>query len=112
MKRAMYAFMALVLTVGICLPAFAQESAATVTATVVTGEVVSVDAAAGSIVVKQVKDIAAGTSENYTIAVTQDTKITKAEVVLKIADLKAGDKVTVNAKAEGKALKAETVIVG
>lgn len=111
MKKVLQAFMALVLCVGICLPAFAQEKAAAVTETVVSGEIVSVDAVGGSIVVKQVKDAAAGTSENCTIEVATDAKISQAEAVLKIADLKAGEKVTVNAKTvEGK-LKASTITV-
>lgn len=116
MNKVLQVFMALVLTVGICLPAFAQENVATtvstVTTTVVSGEIVSVDTTVGSIVVKQVKDAAAGTSDNYTVEVTKDSKIIKAEVLLKVNDLKAGDKVTVNAKAEGKTLKAETITVG
>ncbi len=111
MGKVLQVLMAVLLAVSIYMPVVAQDSAVAVTKTVVSGEIVSIDAAKSSIVVKQIKDATAGTTEDYTIEVTSDAKITKAEAVLKIADLKAGQKVTVNAKTEEGKLKAETITV-
>ena len=112
MGKVMIVLMAVLLTVSIYMPVMAQENVVTAAKTVVSGEIVSIDADKGSIVVKQIKDEAAKTTEDLTIEVTADAKITKAEAVLKIADLKAGEKVTVNAKTEEGKLKAETITVG
>lgn len=111
MGKVLQVLMAVLLAVSIYMPVMAQKDVVAVTETVVSGEIVSIDAVTGSIVVKQVKDAAAGNSENYTIEVTPDAKITQAETVLKIADLKAGEKVTVNAKTEAGKLTAETITV-
>ncbi len=111
MGKVLQVLMAVLLAVCIYMPVLAQKDVVAVTETVVSGEIVSVDAVGGSIVVKQIIDATAETSENYTIEVTSDAKITQAEAVLKIADLKAGEKVTVNAKTEEGKLKVETITV-
>jgi len=80
--------------VGIALPVYAQ-GAAEEKAISVSGEVVSADLAKSEVVVKQLKDVVAGTYENTTFKVAPETKITKGDVTLKLYDLKAGDKVTV-----------------
>jgi len=86
--------LAVVGLVGVAVPVFAQEKAEP-QVTSVSGEVVSVDMVKSEVVVKQLKDVVAGTYENTTFVITPETKIIKSDTTLKLSDLKAGDKVTV-----------------
>jgi hypothetical protein len=65
-------------------------------AAAVSGEVVSVDPDNSTVVIKQVTDEMAGLTEDRTISVLPETKITQGDVTLDLSDVKAGDKVTVN----------------
>lgn len=80
---------------GAVVPAFSQEKVEPPAVTFVSGEVVSVDLVKLTVVIKQIKDPVAGTYENQTISVLPETKITKGDAVLKLSELKAGDKVSV-----------------
>ena len=86
--------LAVVGMVGVAVPVFAQEKAAP-QVTSVSGEVVSVDLVKSEVVVKQLKDAVTSTYNNTTFAVAPETKIAKGDAILKLSDLKAGDKVTV-----------------
>jgi len=98
--------------VGIVVPAFSQEKVEQPAVTSIAGEIVSVDLVKSAVVIKQIKDPAAGTYENQTISVLPETKVTKGDVALKLSELKAGDKVTVKyiTDASGKQ-KVESVAV-
>lgn len=87
-------FLALVAIAAAMVPVFAQEKADKQISTV-SGEVVSADLEKSVLIVKQVTDATANTYENKTILVSPETKILKGEVVLKLTDLKSGEKVTV-----------------
>ncbi len=104
-------FLAVVGVAGIALPAYAQEKTEE-GITSVSGEVVSIDLAKSEVVVKQLKDVVAGTYENTTCSVVPETKIQKESSILKLSDLKAGDKVTIKyvANASG-TKKAESITV-
>lgn len=80
---------------GVVVPAFSQEKAEQRAVTSVSGEVVSVDLVKSTVSIKQVKDLIAGTYENQSISVLPEVKITKDDVAMKLADLKAGDTITV-----------------
>jgi hypothetical protein len=80
--------------VGVVLPVYAQ-GAAEEKAISVSGEVVSVDLVKSEVVVKQLKDAVTSIYENTAFKVAPETKITKGDATLKLSDLKAGDKVTV-----------------
>ena len=94
MKLAVVLF-AVVGMVGVVVPAYSQEKTEQQLATSVSAEVVSVDLEKSVVVIKKVKDPVAKTYENQTISVLPEIKILKGDVVLKLSDLKAGDKVTV-----------------
>lgn len=81
--------------VGLVVPVFAQEKTEPPQVTSVSGELVSLDLVKPEVVVKQLKDAATSTYENTTFKVAPEIKITKGDATLKLADLKAGDKVTV-----------------
>ncbi|HEY8459422.1 MAG TPA: DUF5666 domain-containing protein [Blastocatellia bacterium] len=71
----------------------------------VSGEVVSVDSAQKEVTIKD------GSGSEVKIAVNDSTKLTKGGQTVTLADLKAGDKVTVEAdEAEGK-LVAKSIAV-
>lgn len=80
--------------VGVIVPVFAQEKVEPQFASV-SGEVVSVDLVKSEVVVKQLKDMVTSTYENTTFSIASETKINKGDVILKLSDLKAGDKVAV-----------------
>ena len=80
--------------VGVALPVYAQEAAGE-KAISVSGEVVSADLVKSEVVVKQLKDAVTNTYVNTTFSVAPETKISKGDVILKLSDLKAGDKVIV-----------------
>jgi len=80
--------------VGVMAPVFAEEKAEP-QVTSVSGEVVSVDLVKSEVVVKQLKDMVTSTYENTTFSIASETKINKGDVILKLSDLKAQDKVTV-----------------
>ncbi|MFA5092457.1 MAG: hypothetical protein WC543_00720 [Candidatus Omnitrophota bacterium] len=99
--------------VGVVIPAFAEEKAEP-QVTSVSGEVVSVDLVKSEVVVKQLKDMVTSTYENTTFSIASETKINKGDVILKLSDLKVGDKVTVNSATDvlGKQnVKSITVVV-
>ncbi|PIP21105.1 MAG: hypothetical protein COX40_01145 [Candidatus Omnitrophica bacterium CG23_combo_of_CG06-09_8_20_14_all_40_11] len=87
--------LAVVALVGVAVPVFAQEKAQTAQVTSVSGEVVSVNLVKSEVVVKQLKDAVTSTYGNTTFAVAPETKIAEGDATLKLSDLKAGDKVTV-----------------
>ena len=87
--------LAVVGLVGVSVPVFAQEKAQTAQVTSVSGEIVSVDLVKSEVVVKQLKDVVTSTYTNTTFSVVSETKITKGDATLKLSDLKAGDKITV-----------------
>jgi len=91
--------LAVVGMVGIALPIYAQ-GAVEEKAILVSGEVVSVDLVKSEVVVKQLKDAVTSTYENTTFAVAPETKIAKGDAILKLSDLKAGDKITVKYTAD------------
>lgn len=87
--------------IGVVVPAYSQvEKTEQQLATSVSAEVVSVDLEKSVVVIKKVKDPVAKTYENQTISVLPETKILKGDVVLKLSELKAGDKVTVKYTAD------------
>ena len=86
--------LAVVGLVGVAVPVFSQEKAEP-QVTSVSGEIVSVDLVKSEVVVKQLKDVVTGTYTNTTFSVASETKMTKGDATLKLSDLKAGDKVTV-----------------
>jgi hypothetical protein len=91
--------LAVVGMVGVAVPVFAQEKAEP-QITSVSGEVVSVDLVKSEVVVKQLKDAVTSTYENTTFTIVPETKIQKGDATLKLSDLKAGDKVTVESTAD------------
>lgn len=104
-------FLAVIGMTGIALPVYAQEKTEEGIA-LVSGDVDSIDLVKSEVVVKQLKDVVAGTYENIVYSVAPETKIQKEGSVLKLSDLKAGDKVTIKyaAGALGKQ-KAKSIIV-
>lgn len=78
----------------------------------VSGEVVSSDLVKNEVLVKQLKDKVTNVYENITFSVAPETKIQKGDVTLKLSDLKAEDKVTVQYTVDvsGKQ-KVESIIV-
>ncbi|MCX5698797.1 MAG: hypothetical protein NTX01_03785 [Candidatus Omnitrophica bacterium] len=80
--------------VGVIVPVFAQEKVEP-QVTSVSGEVVSVDLVKSEVVVKQLKDMVTSTYENTTFSIASETKINKGDIILKLSDLKAQDKVAV-----------------
>jgi co-chaperonin GroES (HSP10) len=87
--------LAVVGLVGVAVPVFAQEQAQTAQVISVSGEVVSADLVKSEVVVKQLQDVVASTYANTTFSIVPETKITKGDAILKLSDLKAGDKVSV-----------------
>ena len=86
--------LAVVGLVGVAVPVFAQEKAEP-QVTSVSGEIVSVDLVKSEVAVKQLKDVVTSTYTNTTFSVASETKMTKGDAILKLSDLKAGDKVAV-----------------
>ena len=91
--------LAVVGLVGVTMPVFAQEKVEP-QVTSVSGEIVSVDLVKSEVVVKQLKDMVTSTYENTTFSVASETKIQKGDVISKLSDLKAQDKVTVKYTAD------------
>lgn len=105
---------AVVLFFAFCavVPVSAQQQAAVDLTAVVKGEVVSVDAANSAVVVKQTIDAAVNAvSENVTLTVVSETKVVKGDVSLKLADLKAGDKVEAKVVKDKDILKVQEIAV-
>jgi len=104
---------AVVLFFAFCavLPAHAQQQVTVDVTAVVKGEVVSVDAANGAVVVKKALDAVKTVSENVTLSVSSETKIVQGDVSLKLADLKAGDKVEAKVVKDKDVLKVQTIEV-
>ena len=86
---------AMVVMAGMVVLAYSQEKAEPQLAASVSSEVVSVNVDNSTVDIKTIKDAVTKTYENQTIYVLPETKILKGEVVLKLSDLKAGDKATV-----------------
>lgn len=83
-------------TVGIAIPIYSQQQAEQQQiADSVSAEIVSVDSEKSTLVIKTVKDAVAKAYENQTISVSSEVKILKGDAVLKLSDLKVGDKVNV-----------------
>ncbi len=97
MVRTIRAAVILLMVAGmavVTLPGYCQE-AKEAAITSVSAEVVSVDLAKSTMVVKKLKDAIADTYENLTILVSPEVKILKDEAALKLSDIKIGDKVTI-----------------
>lgn len=82
--------------VGVALPAYSQEKTGRQQVISVSGEIVSVDLAKSTVVVKTIKDAVTGTYEEIALSVLPETKLAQGDTSLKLSDLKAGDKVTVD----------------
>jgi hypothetical protein len=81
---------------GISILAYSQQEAEQQQiANTISTEVVSVDSEKSTLLIKTVKDAVAGTSENQVVPVLPETKILNGDVVLKLSDLKVGDKVNI-----------------
>lgn len=74
---------------------YSQEKIEQPAANSVSAEVVAVNAEKSTLDVKVLKDAATQTYESQAIAVLPETKIIKADAVLKLSDLTAGDKVVI-----------------
>jgi len=100
-----------VLFFAVCagLPVFAQQQVTADATALVKGEVVSVDVVSGAVVVKEVKDAAKAVSENVTLSISSETKIAKSDTVLKLVDLKAGDKIEAKVVKDKDVLKAQSI---
>lgn len=86
---------------------FAQEEAIVQDVEEVTGEVVSINLEHLSVVVKYVAD----EEQTETFYISDTTEIKKGDEALKLADLKAGDKVTLSYTQDNDFKKVVTVIV-
>ena len=75
--------------------AFAQGEAVKAQAVSVTGELTAVDAVTSSLTIKVADDKDATKSSSLVVTVAPTAKIAKGETVETIADLKAGNKLTV-----------------
>ncbi len=97
---------------GVVVPAYSQDKTEQQPAVSVSAEVVSINVEKSTVEIKTIKDVVAKTYENQTISVVPETKILKGDVVLKLSDLKAGDKVAVKYTTDILGgLKAESIAV-
>jgi hypothetical protein len=86
---------------GIVIPVYSQQQAEQQQiANSVSAEVVSMDLEKSTLTIKTLKDAVTKTYENQTISVLPETKILKGDAILKLAELKAGDKITVKYTAD------------
>jgi Cu/Ag efflux protein CusF len=84
---------------GVVCAAYAQENA-TQKVISVSGEVVSLDMVKSEVMIKQLKDAVTSTYVNTAFTVEPEVKVQKGVTSLKLSDLKAGDKVTLNYAAD------------
>lgn len=86
--------LAVVGLVRVTVPVFAQEKTEP-QVTSVSGEIVSVDLVKSEVVVKQLQDAVTNTYTKTTFSIVPETKVTQGDAILKLSDLKAGNKVVV-----------------
>lgn len=111
MARAVCFAVVLFFSFSVVIPVFAQQQVTLDVTALVKGEVVSVDAASGAVVVKKVMDVVKAVSENVTLSITSETKIVKGDVSLKLADLKVGVEIEAKVVKDKDVLKVQSIEV-